>query len=174
MTTSQVTWRLSRSIISGMKICRSCGQTKSFAEFYRSKAHPDGFRAKCKSCYNTVRRAGYEGERKAIIQARNLEWQNSNREALREGARSYHRELRLAVLTRYGQICACCGGADDLTIDHIAGNGRQHRLEIFGRDAAGYFFYEWLEAQGYPNGYQTLCRPCNISKADTPACRLRH
>ena len=35
-------------------------------------------------------------------------------------------------------------------------------------------FYGWLIANGFPPGYQTLCRPCNASKADSPACRLDH
>lgn len=89
--------------------------------------------------------------------------------------RAYRERLKAAVLAHYGRSCACCGSADDLTIDHVAGTGREHRLELFGRiDHGGQHFYLWLIKQGFPPGYRVLCRSCNASKARGAACRLDH
>jgi hypothetical protein len=72
---------------------------------------------------------------------------------------------KIETLTYYGNnYCACvkCGytGIHALSIDHIEGNGAQHRKEgtIKGR------FYVWLSKQGYPKGYQTLCMNCQTEK----------
>jgi hypothetical protein len=82
---------------------------------------------------------------------------------------------RTAVFDRYGRVCACCGATDDLTIDHMDGDGAEHRAELFkdGR-MAGWHFYAWLVRNGLPDGYQTLCRPCNNSKWTGERCRLDH
>jgi hypothetical protein len=89
--------------------------------------------------------------------------------------RAYASSLRAQVLGRYGRSCACCGAVGDLTIDHIAGDGREHRIELFGdKDQCGWHFYAWLRRQGFPPGYQVLCRPCGISKGRGERCRLDH
>ena len=79
------------------------------------------------------------------------------------------------MFAHYGESCACCGTADDLTIDHIDGDGREHRIELFGNaDSVSTRFYRWLIEQGFPGGLQTLCAPCNASKRDGDHCRLWH
>jgi len=72
--------------------------------------------------------------------------------------------IKIDVLTHYGDDechCVHCGevriGA--LTIDHIHGQGKQHRKSI-GRHKDG--FYLWLQKKGYPPGYRTLCSNCNV------------
>jgi hypothetical protein len=81
-----------------------------------------------------------------------------------------------AVFAHYGgPMCACCAATEDLTIDHVHGGGNAHRQELFGSSwHDSYRFYRWLIREGFPDGYQVMCRPCNISKADGPACRLWH
>jgi len=32
----------------------------------------------------------------------------------------------------------------------------------------------WLIKNGFPEGFQTLCRPCNGSKGDGDRCKLNH
>jgi len=71
-------------------------------------------------------------------------------------------------------VCACCGRADNLSIDHVNGDGREHREEIFGRQGGGVEFYYWLVTTGFPDGFQTLCRSCNQSKGRGRRCRLAH
>ncbi len=34
--------------------------------------------------------------------------------------------------------------------------------------------YRWLIRNGFPEGFQTLCMPCNSSKRDGDRCRLGH
>ncbi|HEV8276270.1 MAG TPA: hypothetical protein VGQ26_11325 [Streptosporangiaceae bacterium] len=96
-------------------------------------------------------------------------------EVNRERCRIYRLTLKAVVLAHYGRQCACCGTTDDLTIDHIAGDGGQHRRELFGRtDHGGQHYWLWLIKQGFPPGHQVLCRPCNASKGRTAHCRLDH
>jgi hypothetical protein len=83
---------------------------------------------------------------------------------------TYRRVEQSAVFGHYGQLCACCGTAYWLTIDHIDGNSQQHHAEIGGRQK----LYRWLIANGFPPGFQTLCAPCNSSKRSGNRCRLDH
>jgi hypothetical protein len=82
--------------------------------------------------------------------------------------------VRAAVFGWYGTSCWCCAAVEDLTIDHVNGGGGEHRAALFGNAHESFRFYLWLIDQGFPEDYQTLCRPCNASKAGGPACRLTH
>jgi hypothetical protein len=71
------------------------------------------------------------------------------------------------VMAEYGGKCVCCGEANlgFLTIDHVYGNGTQHRKEIFGDRKAGIHMYRWLKKQGFPKeGYQVMCFNCNLGR----------
>ena len=73
------------------------------------------------------------------------------------------------VIEAYGGKCSCCGEAEPrfLTIDHINGDGRQHRREV-GR---GYKLYDWLTRQGYPrDGFRLLCFNCNCARGQFGTC----
>jgi len=61
-----------------------------------------------------------------------------------------------------GSVCACCGETDIrfLTIDHVDGDGAQHRKLIGG----GGNTYKWLRQNGYPSGFQVLCYNCNMGR----------
>jgi hypothetical protein len=39
--------------------------------------------------------------------------------------------IKTAVFRHYGEECACCGSSENLTIDHVRGNGKQHMARIF-------------------------------------------
>lgn len=69
-----------------------------------------------------------------------------------------------AVFRHYGESCACCGESHLLllTIDHLDQNGAEHRREIATGGGAG--MYDWLIAQGFPEGYRTLCFNCNFGE----------
>ena len=94
-------------------------------------------------------------------------------EKRRADRRRYRQNLRTRVFAHYGTSCACCGTADDLTIDHVNGDGAAQRAEL-GPKGVGQHFYHWLVVNGFPPGYQTLCEPCNQSKARKAACTLDH
>lgn len=101
-------------------------------------------------------------------------WREANPGAANEVNRRSRQRMKDLVFDRYGRACACCGATEKLTIDHVGGGGKTHRLQIFGRNQAGAQFYSWLVRNGLPEGYQALCRPCNSSKADDERCTLDH
>lgn len=77
-------------------------------------------------------------------------------------------EPRKVVLDHYGRVCACCGGEDDLQIDHVNGDGGTHRNRVGGGTA----IYRYIIKNDFPEGFQTLCGSCNRSKTDGHRCRL--
>jgi hypothetical protein len=77
----------------------------------------------------------------------------------------FRQRLRLAAFTAYSSgapSCACCGETDTdvLTIDHVHGGGKQHRLKQKAHNLA-----QWLKVNHYPPGYQILCFNCNAGRA---------
>lgn len=171
------------------KRCKTCGQVKPVTDFYRGTGYPDGYRARCKACCGKDTRtrraenhdvalerdARYREENRELIRERGLRWWRENKDQQAEYQRRYSSELLAEVLAHYGTTCACCGSTDWPTIDHINGDGGEHRRELFGTDkAAGRQFYRWLIRNGFPDGYQTLCFPCNSSKGRTGGCRKDH
>ena len=105
-------------------------------------------------------------------------WRQANPQAVCEQTRRYRDAAQAKVLAHYSPYtpprCACCGTTENLAIDHIAGNGRQHRLELFGNANPGWRFRIWLIKNNYPPGYQVLCKRCNSSKGNGERCRLDH
>jgi hypothetical protein len=90
-------------------------------------------------------------------------WQKANPERKAQHHREHRQRLRQAALDHYGHRCSCCSEAHDafLTIDHVSGGGRQHRL-LIGQGSGE--FYRWLRRNGYPEDFQTLCFNCNCAK----------
>jgi hypothetical protein len=121
----------------------------------------------------------YQDNREAIA-VKQRQWEDANREKLREQARRRAARLREAVLEHYGRVCACpgCYSTENLVIDHINGDGRQHRAELFGEKnrkvGGGVRFHSWLVKNGFPAGLQTLCSRCNTSKGTSDRCWLGH
>lgn len=127
------------------KRCSKCGETKPLDEFYqdsRSK-NPDVRISWCKVCHRSHSRAKQRERTKA-------------------------RKAR--VLAAYGGCCSCCGESEPifLTIHHIEGGGRQHRLALsksHPKSSGGsHTVYRWLEKEGYPEGYAVLCWNCNAAE----------
>jgi len=82
--------------------------------------------------------------------------------------RAFRAALRLEILSHYSNgslICSCCGFGDvrALDLDHIKNEGGDHRKKI-GRRGATYDIYAELKGNGFPDGYQVLCRNCNWIK----------
>lgn len=91
--------------------------------------------------------------------------------------------LKIETLMAYGGICKCCHESkiEFLTIDHIDGNGAEHRRSLgldYGSDektVAGHNFYRILKQQGYPkDNYQVLCFNCNYAKHVYGVCPHRN
>lgn len=51
-----------------------------------------------------------------------------------------------------------------LDVDHVNNDGAEHRKEVRSN------FYAWLKQQGFPEGYQILCRNCNWAKFRLGEC----
>lgn len=101
-------------------------------------------------------------------------FRQDNRERLAETASTRAGVLRTLVFNHYGRSCACCGRTKNLTVDHVNGDGKQHRAELSRHNVSGVVLWRWLVRHGFPEGFQTLCRPCNTSKGTGPACRIKH
>jgi hypothetical protein len=104
-------------------------------------------------------------------------WREANPDTARQMAAELRQQLRAVVFDHYGHACGCpgCDATTRLTIDHVDGQGTAHRAALFnGRQMAGWHFYAWLAENGFPGGFQVLCRPCNASKRSGERCRLDH
>lgn len=195
---------MSEPTVPASKRCIGCDEEKPLEDFGRDKRKRDGCTSRCKPCSAEYNRQWYAAHReeqqergrraradnneaylerdrlrreanREVIRERGRLWARKNSEQGIERQRQYSANLQAQVLAHYGTECACCGGTDRLTVDHIAGDGREHREELFGNNkAAGRQFYRWLIRNDFPPGYQTLCMPCNISKGRGERCRIAH
>jgi hypothetical protein len=93
-------------------------------------------------------------------------------------ARTYNAKLRLEVFTHYcgGEPrCQCLGCKttfiEFLQLDHVIGNGAAHRKEN-NLGTGGARLWRWVRANGYPEGFQMLCRNCNGAKFTRTLCPL--
>lgn len=127
-------------------------------------------RAQNQEQYRERQRQWYEANKEQILE-RQRRRMRENREQYREGHRQWYEGLKAAVFAHYGECCACCGTTECLSIDHVNGDGNEHRIELSGRSTT---LYVWLRDNGFPSGFQTLCRPCNGSKRTGDCCRLDH
>lgn len=114
------------------------------------------------------------------------EWKKKNRDLSNSYHRSYRKQrpkkyrkydknklekLREDVFSAYGKSCVCCGESEPafLQIDHINGNGTQHRKEVL-KHISGTSFYTWLRSNGFPDGFRTLCSNCNFARGRIGYC----
>ena len=116
-----------------------------------------------------VVRALHRREAKRLKRALYPEKRAAERKRYRRRRQAREREQ---VFTHYGTSCSCCGATQRLTIDHVDGDGAEHRRAMGNR--GGYRTYHWLVMNGFPAGFQTLCEPCNLSKARKHTCHLIH
>jgi len=180
-----------------IKRCTTCGEDKPVTDFHRDKRRRDSLQSKCKSCAceaarlwrlanldrdrETNRRyvvthPGYHTQYSRAWRAANPDKAEEQRRRqapyLAEWTRQEHARLRAAVLDHYGSSCACCGSTDYLSIDHVNGDGEEHRKQVGIR--TGTKTYRWLVRNNFPEGFQTLCAACNASKRSGTSCRLAH
>jgi hypothetical protein len=93
----------------------------------------------------------------------------------RENERREVELMRTLIFNHYGNSCACCHTTEDLGIDHVNGDGKAQRIALFGCNRVSGRMYRWIIEHGFPDDFQTMCRPCNSSKSDdSDRCRLYH
>lgn len=175
-----------------MKRCPKCETEKPDVEFL-PKTGKGRLRAYCHPCwtqYGRERRQanpekfreykrGWEQRNWDKAKRQMYEWRKKNPEKVKEISKrwrekylnDYMRDKRQknrdAVFAHYGERCACCGEGERLflTIDHVANDGAAHRRSLPGLiGKGGSSFFDWLVRQGFPKGFQTLCRNCNWGK----------
>ncbi|MBA7683673.1 hypothetical protein ES703_92053 [subsurface metagenome] len=115
----------------GTKRCSRCGETKPLDEFYRQSKSKDQHGPWCKSCHNKHRHDLYIS-RRDIEKARAHERYLRLGDEIRRYNNNKHQELKALLVAHYSNNtnrCACCGESEVrfLTIDHINGNGSEHR-----------------------------------------------
>lgn len=66
-----------------------------------------------------------------------------------------------------GYACNCCGETikEFLTIDHVNGDGAEHRRQLKNRN-----MYSWLKKNDFPSGFQVLCWNCNLGRRFGKEC----
>jgi len=165
-----------------VKKCPRCGEVKSATEFYANPARHDGVDVYCKPCKSAyssrpeslARARERRDEDREHVLARRYAAEAANMDRVRERRRNWNRaytdRMRKAVFDHYGWACARCGSTERLTIDHVNEDGYAHRESLFGKRGGkkqrggAYHFYGWLVRNGFPDGFQTLCSPCNTRK----------
>lgn len=105
------------------------------------------------------------------------EWRSRNADKMHNGQSRWYKAIRLETLTHYSggtPHCACCDEKiiEFLTIDHIEGNGAEHRRQLAkqGIKLGGNALPYWLKKNGWPKGYQVLCANCNFGKRTHKEC----
>ena len=87
-----------------------------------------------------------------------------DKESWKERVKRRKKEIRQIVMKHYGGKCKCCGESKDefLTIDHINGDGAEHKRKI-GLKRCGNRFYQWIVKNNFPSDLRILCWNCNCS-----------
>lgn len=171
--------------------CRVCAA--EYKRRYREdKANREAERATDRERYANNREAELKRKRasgqryreanREVISERKRQYREANWDTISEHKRQYNEDIRDAVLAHYSPYtpprCMCCKNREDLTIDHVNGDGGVRRRELFGSDSTNGcgMFYRWLIKQGFPADppLQVLCRSCNSSKQQAGDCRLVH
>jgi hypothetical protein len=125
---------------------------KSLYKWLKDNGFPAGFQVLCSNC--NWKKVKMEAEARGI---------NGTYEQ-----RKYYRRqqrLKLDVFAHYttdGKIkCSCCGieDIDVLCMDHINGDGAEHRRTIGPSYAKK--TYQWIKLNNYPPGFRILCSNCN-------------
>lgn len=88
----------------------------------------------------------------------------------RESDRAFLKRQRQQVIQHYGGKCVCCGETEFvfLAMDHIEGNGNQHRLAVSGHKNA--LRMSWFIRNNFPSEFQILCHNCNMAKSICGIC----
>jgi hypothetical protein len=152
------------------KPCQRCNADKPLEEFYRDRGKPDGRMNVCKACHKPGKLAAYRANPDGPQLQRERYWADPAKPRARR--KRNHETLRQAVFDHYGWSCACCGSTEQPSIDHVNGDGGRHRRELGGKSRSPLPVYRWLIKNGFPEGFQTLCLPCNQSKGRSERCRM--
>ena len=131
------------------KQCRKCLRIKDAELFAPDKRNKSGLQSWCRSCYLIMYKLRY----KAIALRRQKNIVREIKERYGFGIRTVRclgLQLALYVYEKAGWKCKICSTREDLTVNHIDGNGR-HNEE------------RGLPVNNDPNNLEILCRKCHGS-----------
>lgn len=122
---------------------------------------------------------GYYEEHKESLKVYRARYEREHRGENKIKLKAYRIRLKVGVFKHYSgggkPTCSCCGEThiEFLTIDHIQGGGKKHRLALSrngDREIGGTKFYQWLKNNNFPSGYRVLCFNCNAAKGMFGKC----
>jgi hypothetical protein len=111
----------------------------------------------------------YGAKHRTELSIREAAYRTLHKERITKRDAAHHRLIKMDALNAYGgPKCVCCGETlfEGLAIDHIAGDGAEHRRKT--KTTSG--MYHWLKKNGYPPGFQVLCATCNVAKGTGDHC----
>ena len=167
-----------------MKTCYNCKKELSEEMFGKNRSKPSGLADECKICKSEIGKL-YQAKYKEKIKLKKHEYYLDNKDSIAQKTSLYIKENRVKhnawgtkaknkLKTDVFYVYSCgqpkCKSCNEteigvLTIDHIDGNGSEHRKEIFGNNRrCGYPFYQWLKKNDYPPNFQVLCYNCQYRK----------
>ena len=143
-------------------ICQRCGVV------YMATSNGQKRCPLCMPIYNREYPSNYGLAHKDKMREISLKSYMLHREEILKRRKKLKDIRKAEVLTHYGNgklVCVRCGFDDirALSIDHINGNGAEERRRL-GVVHGRVNFYCWLQHEGYPDGYQTLCFNCQMIK----------
>jgi hypothetical protein len=169
-----------------LKTCKRCGEAKPLHLFPKDyaprKRDPDRprYRPECKACLYAMHFVWRFNKRESMTPDEAAAYRKSESEAVLSGRRRMTPEQRVAwgkktsatrraryyrlkeaVYQAYGGGCTCCGETEPLflSVDHVHGNGYDHRL--MGKNCRGDMLYKWIIDNNFPADFQLLCMNCN-------------
>lgn len=155
--------------------CSKCGVELTSENWYKCyQKNPRRFLcSKCSSEINQKYDNSHSKEQKRYRQ----NYYVLNKQRIQILQKKNRADRKLKVLVHYSgnpPRCACCGEQylEFLTVDHVGGNGNNHRRKN-GLDG-GNAFYLWLIRENYPQGFQVLCMNCNFAKGKYGYCPHQH
>jgi len=152
-----------------MKTCTACNTSKPLEEFHLDRCKKDGRASSCKACARE-RAVLWAKTKPHKARENRRRYRTRNRDAVLARGRAQkaaaHAKLRRLVLVAYSgesPSCACCGEThvEFLEIDHINNDGAMHRQTVGSGSTRT---LRWLRDNGFPAGFQILCRNCNQAK----------
>lgn len=158
--------RCTQVAVEGRKLCpyhRSLSAAWRRTEAERAKTT----QSKCSTCQYGTAVPGMRTCQKCRTKskARKMSANTKERTAQRRVA------LLKRVFNAYGHRCACCGESNSvfLTLDHVLGNGAEHKRERKRLSEPG-DLYQWAEARNFPDNLQLLCWNCNCARFYRGSC----
>jgi|SRR5688572_27083185 len=102
--------------------------------------------------------------RKLCYTCRSREWRKKNPSYGKSYGAKRAREIKAEAVAAYGGECRCCGETElaFLSLDHVNGDGKKHRQEIFGQKGGS--MWAWAKRNEYPSSLRLLCFNCNFAE----------